>query len=484
MSDNIQEIILQVPINFEIPNIFNSLPPDEVGRILKLGAISYEIIQQEGNKSDHDVLYSSLKKEASKQYQPIIDTLQKQYTASSELAVNLKQRLQNEEASRLDLERRIRDEERRNREDLLKEKDTRITSLEQQMRMTLSNVEQGMKDSSRSLTEGFHAFKEHLLKNTGSQKKGVQGEGVFMNYVQRVFGSGGIKEEFTLEDVGKEGHQGDLRMRWKGHKVLWEVKNYGRNVDQKEVTKFLRDMEENKDISVGIMVSLTSGITGHQKTGNIDLQELPDGRMCIFINYFLKNEDPTCLLQSLMPFIETFLNIKKIEDNNQEPEIKLQIERFEYQRSVLIRLLKNHEESTRKFKNVMMNAKKKNDQIWIELTTEMRESEYQVKLLIETLLDKGSDDNDDIQEIRLPEYIFRNTDIKMYNEKERVFITDTLKSFTFSEDYSMSTKHIKEIYKTLGYSEDAVNKMRQRIFNDSAWEKGKTVVIGIKPLAT
>ena len=72
----------------------------------------------------------------------------------------------------------------------------------------------------------------------------------------------------------------------------------------------------------------------------------------------------------------------------------------------------------------------------------------------------------------------------MYNEKERVFITDTLKSFTFSEDYSMSTKHIKEIYKTLGYSEDAVNKMRQRIFNDSAWEKGKTVVIGIKPLAT
>ena len=84
-----------------------------------------------------------------------------------------------------------------------------------------------------------------------------------------------------MEEVGKEGHQGDLRMTWKNHRIMWEVKNYTRNVETKEVTKFLRDMSECKDVSLGVMVSLNSGIAGHTKAGNIDLEELQDGRICI-----------------------------------------------------------------------------------------------------------------------------------------------------------------------------------------------------------
>ena len=476
-----QQIFLEVPVNFKIPDVFNSVPPSEVGRILVLGSIAYETIQQEGHKADHEALFSSLKKEATRTYEPQIKTLEKQCTDSTALISSLKTRLQNEEASRFDIEKRIREEERRNREELLKEKDSRISSLEQQVRNTLTTVEQSMKDSSRTLTDGFQNFKEQILKNTGSQKKGVQGEGLFMDFLQRVFGSGGIKEEFSLEDVGKEGHQGDMHMSWKGHKVLWEVKNYGRNVDTKEVTKFLRDMEENKDMSIGVMVSLTTGITGHQKTGNIDLEMLRDGRMCIYINFFLKNEDPTSLLQSLMPFMEVFLINKKPATVDEESNAKIQLENFEYKRSVLLRLLKNHEDSTRKFKNVMNNAKKKNDQIWVELTTEMRETEYQVKLLLETLLDKDVEETVE-KEVVLPEYVFRETNISMYNEREKTFIMDTLKGFTFSEEFSISTKNVKDIYKTLGYSEDSVNKLRIRVFSETAWGKGKTTVMGMKSL--
>lgn len=478
-----QEVILEVPANFNLPSIYKSLQPSEVARVLVLGSIAYETIQQETNKSEHESIYLSLKKEAAKTYEPQIQTLQKQISSNSELVTSLKQRLQNEEASRLDVEKRIREEERRNREDLLKEKELRISSLEQQVKTTLSGVEQSMRESSRYMTDGFQSFKEQILKNSGSQKKGAQGEAVFADYVQNVFGNVGFKEQFSLVDVGKEGHQGDLRMNWKQHNILWEVKNYTRNVNQEEVKKFLRDMETNKDISLGVMVSLTTGITGHQKSGNIDLEELRDGRMCIYINSFLKYEDPTSMLHSLKPFMETFLQMRKQTSVDQSTEAQEQVERFEHQRSVLLRLLQNHQESTKKFKNVIVNSKRKSEQIWVELTTEMRESENQVKLLLETLLDKTWTETMKEEVLEIPDYVFRYTDINMYNAKEREFLEHTMKLFKFSEDYTISAKVVKDAYKTLGYSEDTVNSMRPRVFNDSVWEKGKKDVKYLQLLA-
>jgi len=71
----------------------------------------------------------------------------------------------------------------------------------------------------------------------------------------------------------------------------------------------------------------------------------------------------------------------------------------------------------------------------------------------------------------------------MYNDKERKFIEDTCKAFTFSEEYSSSSKTIKEIYKALGYTEGAVDTMRPKIFNDEFWGKGVTSIHGMKPLA-
>jgi len=485
-----KSISLQVPVDFELPTFFHELQPADISRVLNLGMIAFQAITQEGIKSDHEALYLSLKKEACKLYEPQVEQLERKNAETMSTLTMLKQRLQNEESSRLDVERRIREEEKRNREEILKEKELRIKSLEQSVHTVLSSVEQSMKDSSRSLTDGFQNFKEQLLKNSsGSKKKGTQGENVFSEFVKNVFGSVGINEEFVLENVGSEGHQGDLRMFWKNHKVLWEVKNYGRNVDQKEVLKFLRDMEESRDISLGVMVSLTTGITGHQKTGNIDIQELRDGRLCIYINQFLNNEDPMLVLQGIKPFMETFLQYKKPVEKEDPTIAQYQIERFEYQRTILLRLLQNHQESTRKFKNTMVNARKKNDQIWIDLKVGMDESEHQVKLLIETLLDTSVTSTEvpntaEQLQLQIPSYVFRHTDISLYNEKERKFLELTLKHFKFSEDYSSPAKTVKEIYKELGYSEDAVTAMRPRIFVDDVWEKGKKEVKYIQKIET
>ena len=473
-------IKLEVLEEFQLPSFFNDIFPEETGRILTFASLAYVSVKQEGNKLENKEIYKNLMTEAEKKYEPQLATLQTENQIITETVSGLKRKLQEETNIRIDTERRVREEEKRNREEIFKEKDSRIIALEAQIKNTLNTFEQGIKDSNKTVTDKLESVKDHMLKTTGSQKKGERGEIILTDCIQRAYGSGSIHDEFTLEDVGKEGHQGDMHMKWMKHTILWESKNYTRNVNQDEVNKFLRDMETNPTISLGVMVSLTSGITGHQKTGGIDIQELRDGRICVYINNFLKNEDPTILLQSLKPFMETFINNRKALTIEETNESQQQVERFEIQRTILLRLIQNHHESTRKFKNTLANAKKRSDEIWTSLTVEMREAEHQVKLLLETIQDSTTFEKTD--KIELPEYIFLNTSISMYNEKERKFIEDTIRNFTFSEEYSCSSKSVKEVYKTLGYSEDAVNSMRPKIFTETVWGKGKTTILGLKPL--
>ncbi len=484
MTEPLQEITLQVPADYQLPQLFQQVSAEETAQILTLGAQAYTIVNQEGQKLQHDTLFQSLKSQAAAEYEPQLQKAQAAAEAAAASLATMKRRIQQEEEYRAATESRVREEERRNREEILKEKDSRIQALEQQVKQQIQGVESQMRETSRTLAESFQNFRETMVKSsTGSKNKGDMGELQFQDIAQRAFGSTARGEFFSIENVGKEGHQGDLRMVWKEHRIMLEVKNYDRNVDQKEVTKFRRDMEEAKDISMGIMVSMTTGITGHHKAGNIDIEELRDGRVCIYLNKFMANEDPVLYLQGLKPFLEMFLLYKanKSQTEDADTEARLQVHALEQQRSILLRLLQNHQEATRKFKNTLMNAKKKSEQIWLDLTTEMREAEHQVKLLLETILDVSSvmetiepNNNDtDSPTTSLPSYIFKYDDLHQYSDKQRKFIQDFLKAFEYSEEYCISKKDMKEVLKPSGYSEDTVTKYAEQVLQEDVWGKGK-----------
>lgn len=270
----VQEITLQVPVDFSLPATYNTATPKTTSTMLTLGASAYESMQTESQKLRHKALYDTLCAEAASKYEPQMAVLEKQHTEAAEAIERLQRRLAEAQSERLEIERTIRDEERRNRSELLAEKDSRIAALETQMRSALEN--------GRNLGEQFQAFKEQMIRGTtGSTAKGKHGEVIFADLVRSAFGNVNAGEVFDVEEVGKEGHQGDLRMTWRGHKVMWEIKNYTRNVESREVTKFLRDMEECKDVSLGVMVSLSSSIAGHSRPNGIDIEELQDGRICV-----------------------------------------------------------------------------------------------------------------------------------------------------------------------------------------------------------
>ncbi len=472
-----QTIALQVPTSFTLPSLYEQSEPSTIAHMLELGAQSYTVMKQEGQKAQHDTLFQALKQQAESEYTPQLKQIQTQIEQMKLQNEQLKQRLQIEEDVRLNLEKRIRDEERRNREELVQEKDSRIQSLENHLRVHIQGIESQMKESSRSLSDSFQTFRESMLKtNSGSKLKGDLGETIFEEIAQRAFGAGPKGEYFQIENVGKEGHQGDIRMTWKTNKILVEVKNYDTNVDQKQVSKFLRDMEESQEIQMGLMVSLHTGIVGHTKAGGVDIGELRDGRLCVYLSKFLTHEDPVAFLQGLKPFLETLLEIQATRaiQKDADTEAMYQVSLLEQQRSILLRLVNNHQESIRKFRNTLLNAKKKHEQIWLELQTDMRETESQVKLLLETLLHHTKhEESDDVELVTLPDHVFRYTDPVLYSERERKFVEELCNAYTFDQTSKLSKKDLKEAMKIHGYSEDAVTKLCEKVFTDDAWDKGK-----------
>lgn len=485
------EVTLSVPADYALPSLYSEAEPSTTAHMLTLGAKAYEILEAEGRKVEHDTLYSQLKQQAAEEHLPKLKgaedalaeahhKLSQNEKAHLELAESLKRRLQREEQANQELEARVREEERKARAELLAEKDKQIADMREQV----AALTKSLKEMDRSIQDSLFSFKEQILKSsTNSKRKGDQGEAVFADYLRRAFGSVARGEAFDVTNIGSEGHQGDIQMLWRAHKTMWEIKNYSTTVDQKEVAKFLRDMQEAKDVSLGVMVSMTTGIVGRTKPGNVDIEELADGRICVYLtNFMTETQDPVLYLQALKPFLETFLHHRTAATtqaaSDTDTDTKQLVERFESHRGVVMRLLKKHEEATRRFKNTILNAKKKSESIWLDIMTEMREAESNVKLLLETMLELDTDeDTKQTDGQTLPHYLFRNTDQALYSQKERKCLEELMKcGAEYHEDYSMPKKDLREALKGCGHTDDVLGKLLEQLFTEDAWNKGKPLV--------
>ena len=215
----------------------------------------------------------------------------------------------------------------------------------------------------------------------------------------------------------------------------------------------------------------------------MDIEELADGRICVYLtNFMTETQDPVLYLQSLKPFLETFLHHRAVATQTSEThtdsdtKAKQLVERFESHRGVVMRLLKKHEEATRRFKNTILNAKKKSESIWLDIMTEMREAESNVKLLIETMLELDAEEEHSDNQT-LPPYLFRNTDQALYSQKERKCLEELVKcGAEYNEDYSMPKKDLREALKGCGHTDDVLGKLLEQLFTEDAWNKGKPLV--------
>lgn len=143
-----------------------------------------------------------------------------------------------------------------------------------------------LKEAYERQTEELRALADLVRKkpSSNSRVKGTDYETEFKDKLKAVFGIG---EGFALVDTARSGigHAADYLMNWGDHTIMWEVKNYDKVVPTAEVEKFRRDMKENPQVRVGVMVSRSTGITG--KTGSGDRAvEFVEGKMLIYLSNF------------------------------------------------------------------------------------------------------------------------------------------------------------------------------------------------------
>jgi hypothetical protein len=113
----------------------------------------------------------------------------------------------------------------------------------------------------------------------------------------------GLCKGFALFDTRLGmGHEMDFSMNIESEVVLWEVKNYGNVVPKAEVDKFLRDLKENPQAKIGIMLSKATDIYGKANAGMGMLTEFNGTKMMIYINRFEEfcGEDEHRVFQTLL----------------------------------------------------------------------------------------------------------------------------------------------------------------------------------------
>ena len=116
----------------------------------------------------------------------------------------------------------------------------------------------------------------------GSKAKGSIFEQEFREHLVHAYGA--VIRDFDIKDTARGGgHEADFITTLEGEQVMWELKDYSADVPQKQVEKFIRDMQGMRGASIGVMISRSTGICG--KHGPVIL-EVHDGRLMLYIGQF------------------------------------------------------------------------------------------------------------------------------------------------------------------------------------------------------
>jgi uncharacterized protein YicC (UPF0701 family) len=201
-----RKIVIFVPTDFEVPEIYRDGQPAEVAMALKLGAESVDIIQ----KRAIDVVRQETHAEVVKQATADIEHILADTRASTEaaLAKSRQEKLRAEEALRAATMRveamefsaaaqraQIQKEVRESVHELLQAKDEQIQRLQQTMEKTVDGMGRRVESLQQSITKTFASSKE----------KGTLGEAIMERFMKLAY-------DCDIHVVSKGSETADIRM--------------------------------------------------------------------------------------------------------------------------------------------------------------------------------------------------------------------------------------------------------------------------------
>lgn len=321
-----------------------------------------------------------------------------------------------------------------------------------------------LNDSIVKQTDEVNKLSSNLGKRNANVKtKGSDYEEEFGEKLRRSYG---LCRGFQLKDTRLGmGHEMDFSMELEGHVVLWELKNYNAIVPKAEVDKFLRDVKENPQAHIGVMISRYTDMYGKNHAGNL-VTEFDGENMMIYVNRFEEfcGEDEHRVFQMLHSLFQIWWEYHK-EDTKT------------FDRIEMIRELEKAVEDLGKRRTEWRRHKAHLEELTRWSTDLLDESEDRLDRLLKKARHTVVADSETT--VALPEGVFRETG----EEKERLWTTSIMKVCSIGGEIE-----VRELVERLStyhkLSKDTIRTNVMSIVKDSAVLKKGVIkyIKGISPL--
>lgn len=458
--ERLQEISIQVPLRFQLPEFYNKETPAHVALALRIGAQAVENLFTSIADHIREEQNTELVNQLEKKYTKKQEQFERERRTLEETLEHLQAKFTLDEGLKKDLRRQLMEEAETMYKRILEEKDRTIQLLKDQH---ASFKEQ--------LTGEVRTLNDKISRQLGSQEKGKAGEVSMEDLIKKAFG---MAPNFDLHSVGREAQKGDHLMDYKSIRVMWEIKNYTRMVSKEEVDKLHRDMRSNPDVNMAIMVSLQSGIVSHSKAGDIDMEVLEDGRLVIYLTNLFRREDTLLYIQGLRPILD-IVETKKEKKTVTSTE---EVESLRFKFKVVHHILLKHQKTLATLHNSVVQQKKKMEQANSELQALLREAESECKNSIQGLLANEDEADQSSLETLNPE-LFNKTTFVDLSKIQKTFVEWLRENCAEDPDGEVETKKFLEALKPTLKTEKEIKEVRE-ILQDSVWPKGGKKIKGLR----
>ncbi len=336
-----------------------------------------------------------------------------------------------------------------------------VTSKQEQL-LKMEQAYNKLNETIQKQSEEISRLSGHVSKRAANVKtKGSDYEEEFGEKLRRSYG---LCRGFKLKDTRLGmGHEMDFAMEMDGHAVMWELKNYGNIVPKAEVEKFLRDLKENPQAKIGVMISRATDIYGKNGSGPL-CTEFDNDKMMIYINRFEEfcGDDENRVFQLLGSLFRIWWEYHREENNV-------------FDRVEIIRELEKAVEEVSKRRTEWRRHKAHLDELGRWTADLLEESEARIDRLLKKVRNVEEAVND--RPLDVPEGVFRESG----EEKELSWIKSVMKVCETGGEIE-----VRELVELLGghhkLSKDTIRSNVMSIIRDSAVIK-KGVVKYIKGIS-
>jgi len=225
------------------------------------------------------------------------------------------------------------------------------------------------------LKQELQQYKSQSLIQQNSSKKGKQGE-------QKFFALANQNTTWSLEDTSGTPDAGDFQGVARDCKVFIDTKTYGsRGVPKCEIDKFKRNMDSNKDIPIGMLISMESRIIGGPQDF-LYCEINSNNQLLLYIQNFLSYD-----METIFSILNNYIDIANFIYNRSEKSEQIDIQPV---KPILTSLSTKISQTTNKISNMKESWVKKITTDCNELKNDVTQTFDMVKTVLNTLFPESN----------------------------------------------------------------------------------------------